>query len=80
MESRASSNATWKKLLQRYRASGLRGKYCLVTKFAALKMEPGEEPKKFMMRVDEAASELRQVVKNVDEDDKHRFLNVLTQR
>lgn len=62
-------------MLQRYRASDLRDKCCLVTEFTALRMEPGEEPTKSMMRVDE-----RQVGKKVDEDEKHiTILNGLTQ-
>ena len=48
--------------------------------FNLLKMELGEDPKKFTMRVDRVARELRQVGKAVDEDDKNlTIFNGLTQ-
>ena len=43
-------------------------------------MEPGEDPKKFTMRVNRVTRELRRVGKAVDEDDKNLvILNGRTQ-
>ena len=74
-----SPSAAWQELLQRYHACGLEEKSKLMRMFNSLEMELGEDPKKFTMRVDRVARELRRVGKAVDEDDKNLgILNGLT--
>lgn len=51
-----------------------------MTEFTALRMEPGKDLTEFMMRVNGVTSKLRQVRKNIDEEEKHIvILNGLTQ-
>ncbi|CAN0344859.1 unnamed protein product, partial [Ascophyllum nodosum] len=79
-QSTDSPSAAWRELLQRYRVCGLKKKSGLMREFNSLKMELGEDPKKFTMRVDHVARELQRVGKAVDEDDKDlAILNWLTQ-
>ena len=52
MQSTDSPSAAWWELLQRYHACGLKEKSKLMREFNSLKMEMGEDPKKFTMRVD----------------------------
>ena len=68
-QSTASPSAAWRELLQRYRACGLKEISKLRREFNSLKMELGEDPKKFTMKVDRVTRELRRVVKAVDGDD-----------
>ena len=75
-----SPRAAWRELLQRCRACGLKEKSRLFREFNSLKMELGEVPKKFIMRVDRVSRELRRKEKVVDEDDKNlAILDGLTQ-
>ena len=79
VQSTDSPSEAWRLLLQRYRATGLKEKSRLMREFNSLRMELGEDPKKFIMRVDRVARELRRVGKAVDEDDKNlAILNGLT--
>ena len=59
----------WRPLNQHYRASGLKEKRRLADEFNSMKMDIGEHPREFIMRVDIAAKELRRLEKTVDEDD-----------
>ena len=80
VQSTVSPRAVWRELLQRYRACGQKEKSRLMREFNSLKIELGEDPKKFTMRADRAARELRRVGKDVDEDNKNlAILNGLTQ-
>ena len=64
-----SSGGAWRLLNQHYRASGLKGKRHLAEEFNSIKMEIGEYPREFIMRVDSATKELRRLRKTDDEDD-----------
>ena len=80
VQSTDSPSAAWWELLQRYRACGLKEKSKLMREFNSLKVELGEDPKKFTLRVDRVARELRRVGKAVDEDNKNlAILDELTQ-
>ena len=80
VQSTDSPVAAWRKFLQWYRACCLKKKGKLMREFNSLKMILGEEPKKFTMRVDRVAMELRRVGNAVDEGDKNlAILNGLTQ-
>ena len=50
-------------------AGSIKEKRRLAGEFNSLKMEIGEHPREFIMRVDSAAKELRRLEKPVDEDD-----------
>ena len=71
VQSADSPSASWRELLQRYRACGLKEKSRLMREFNSLKMKLGEDTNKFIVRVDRVAQELRRVGKAVDEDDKN---------
>ena len=79
VQSTYSPCAAWRELLQRYRACGWKEKSRLMREFKSLKMELGENPKNFTMRVDRVARELQRVGKAVDEDKNPAILNGLTQ-
>ena len=70
IKSAETLGGAWRLLDQHYRASGLKEKRRLVEEFNSMKkVEIGEHPRKFIMRVDSAANELRRLAKTVDEDD-----------
>ena len=54
-----SPSTTWRDMLQRYRACDSKEKNRLIRAFNLLKMELGEDPKKFIMREVRVARELR---------------------
>ena len=75
-----SLSAAWWELLQRYRACGLKEKSRLTQELDSLKMELREDPKKFTMRMDRVARELRRVGKAFADKNKNlAILNGLTQ-
>ena len=69
VKSAESPGVAWRLLDQHYRASGLKEKRRLIEEFNSMKVEIGEHPREFIMRVDSAAKELRRLGKTVDEDD-----------
>ena len=58
VKSAESPGGAWRQLNQHYRASGLMEKRHLAEEFNSMKMEIGEHPREFIMRVDSAAKEL----------------------
>ena len=69
VKSAESPGGAWRLLNQHYRASGLKEERRLADEFNSMKMEIGEHPREFIMRVDSAANELRRLRKTADEDD-----------
>ena len=67
-KSAESPGGAWPLLYQHYRASGLKKKRRLAEECNSIKIEIGEHPRKFIMRVDSAAKELRRLGKTADED------------
>ncbi|CAN0417175.1 unnamed protein product, partial [Ascophyllum nodosum] len=59
----------WYKLVQHYQASGLKERRRLTTDFYITKMELGEHPRKFLLRMDQMAKELERVDRHVDPKD-----------
>ena len=59
----------WAKLLQHYQASGLKERRRLTIDFYMTKMELGEHPRKFLLRVDQMVKELERVDWPVDPKD-----------
>ena len=64
-----SASEAWGKLVQHYQASGLKGRRRLTTDFYMAKMELGEHPRKFLLRVDQMAKEPERVDRPVDPKD-----------
>ena len=64
-----SPNEAWRRLVQHYRASGLKERRRLTVEFYTLKMELGEHPRKFLLRVDRMVKELERVGRPVDPKD-----------
>ena len=69
VKSAESPGGAWQLLNQYYRVSGLKEKRRLAEEFNSTKMEIGEHPREFIMRVSSAPKELRRLGKTVDEDD-----------
>ena len=57
------------RLVQHYRASGLKERCRLTVDFYTMKMELGEHPRKFLLRVDQMVKELERVERPVDPKD-----------
>ena len=57
----ASASEAWAKLVQHYQASGLKERRRLTIDFYMMKMELGEHPRKFLLRVDQMVKELERV-------------------
>ena len=55
--------------MQHYQASGLKERRRLIIDFYVMKMELGEHPRKFLLRVDQLVKELEQVGRPVDSKD-----------
>ena len=55
--------------MQHYRASGLKERRRLTVDFYTMKMELGEHPRKFLLRVDQMVKELERVDRPVDSKD-----------
>ena len=64
-----SPGAAWSGLMQHYRASGLKERRRLTVDFYTMKMELGEHPRKFLLRVDQMVKELERVDRPVDSKD-----------
>ena len=66
MNAEESANEAWAKLVQHYQASRLKERLRLAIDFYMMKMEPGEHPRKFLLRVDQMVKELERVNRPVD--------------
>ena len=64
-----SASEAWAKLVQHHLASGLKKRRRLTIDFYMIKMEMGEHPRKFLLRVDQTVKELEQVDLPVDPKD-----------
>ena len=64
-----SASEAWAKPAQHYQASGLKERRRLTIDFYMTKMELGEHPRKFLLRVDQMAKELERVDRPVDPKD-----------
>ena len=64
-----SPGKAWSRLVQHYRASGLKERRRLTVDFYTMKMELGEHPRKFLLRVDQMVKELERVERPVDPKD-----------
>ena len=61
-----SASEAWSKLVQHYQASGLKERRRLTMDFYMMKMELGEHPRKFLLRVDQMVKELERADRPVD--------------
>ena len=66
MNAEESASEAWAKLVQRYQASGLKERRRLTIDFYMTKMELGERPRKFLLRVDQMVKKLERVDRPVD--------------
>ena len=64
-----SVSEAWAKLVQHYQASGLKERRRLTIDFYMMKMELGEHPRKFLLRVDRMVKELERVDRPVGPKD-----------
>ena len=64
-----SASEAWAKLVQHYRASGLKERRRLTIDFYMTKMELGEHPRKFLLRVYQMVNELERVDRPVNPKD-----------
>ena len=70
MNAEESASEAWAKLVQHYQAaSGLKERRRLTIDFYMMKMEPGEHPRKFLLRGDQMVKELERVDRPVDPKD-----------
>ena len=69
MNAEEPASEAWGKLLQNYQTSGLKQRRRLTIDFYMMKMELGEHPRKFLLRVDQMVKELEQVDRPVDPKD-----------
>ena len=58
MNAEESASEEWAKLVQHYQVSELKERRRLTLDFYMMKMELGEHPRKFMLRVDQMVKEL----------------------
>ena len=61
-----SASEAWVKLVQHYKASGLKERRRLTNDFYLMKMKLREHPRKFLLRVDQTVKELERVDRPVD--------------
>ena len=61
VDAEASASEAWAKLAQHYQASGLKERRRLTIDFYMMKMELGEHPRKFLLRVDQMVKKLERV-------------------
>ena len=61
-----SASEAWAKLVQHYYASGFKERRRLTIDFYIMKMELGQHPRKFLLRVDQMVKELERVDRPVD--------------
>ena len=64
-----SASEAWAKLVQHYQTSGLEECRRLTIEYYTMKMELGEQPRKFLLRVDQMVKELERVDRPVDPKD-----------
>ena len=69
MNAEESANEAWSKLVRYYQARGLKERRRLTIDFYMMKMELGEHPRKFLLRVDQMVKELERVDWSVDPKD-----------
>ena len=69
MNAEESDSEGWAKLVQHYQASGLKERRRFIIDFYMMKMELGEHPRKFLLRVDQKVKELERVDRLVDPKD-----------
>ena len=69
MKVEESASEAWAKLAQHYQASGLKDRRRLNVDLYMMKMELGEHPRKFLLRVDQMVKELERVDRPVDRKD-----------
>ena len=69
MNAEESASEAWAKLVQHYRASGIKERRRLTIDFYMTKMELGEHPRKFLLRVDQMVNELERVDRPVNPKD-----------
>ena len=69
MNAEESASEAWAKLVQHYRASRLKERRRLTIDFYMTKMELGEHPRKFLIRVDQMVNELERVDRPVNPKD-----------
>ena len=64
-----SPSKAWRHLLQHYRASGVKEWRRLALDFYSIKMELGEHPRQFFLRVDRLVKEMKRVGRPTIEKD-----------
>ena len=69
MNAEEPASEAWAKLVQHYQARGLKERRRLTIDFYMMKMELGEHPRKFLLRVDQMVKELEWVGRSVDPKD-----------
>ena len=69
MNAEESASEAWAKLVQHYQPSGLKERRRHAIVFYTTKMELGEHPRKFLLRVDQMVKELERVDRPVDPKD-----------
>ena len=67
MNTKDFASEAWAKLVQHYQASGINEHRRLTIDFYMMKMERGEHPQKFLLRVDQMVKELERVDRPVDQ-------------
>ena len=66
VNTKESASEAWAKLMQHYQASGIMKHRRLTIDFYMMKMERGEHPQRFLLRVDQMVKELERVDRPVD--------------
>ena len=69
MNTQESASKAWATLVQHYQASGLKERRRLTIGLYMMKMELGEHPQKFLLRVDQMVKGLERVDRPVDPKD-----------
>ena len=69
MNAEELASEEWAKLVQHYQVSGLKARRRLAIDFYIMKMELGEYPRKFLLRVDQMVKELERVDRPVNPKD-----------
>ena len=69
MNAEESASEAWAKLVQYYHTGGLKEHRRITIDFYMMKMELGERPRKFLLRVDQMVKELERVDQPVDPKD-----------
>ena len=69
MNAEESASEAWAELVQHYQASRLKEPHLLTIDLYLMKMELGEHPRRFLLRVDQMVEELERVDRPVDPKD-----------